>query len=527
MESPYSHHHFMFPFRWDSLPEGFQVTDIKENISFDQRTHLASMPNEMGKWRRKIFSFRDETDAFKPTNYNEFTYFHEFVSQAIYDFPYAWKRNQEVLKYYEYDIVENSRYIINIPENGKILRLILTLDGITLHLYNTGVGVLTFNLTNELESQSSPETILKINEFGRRIYPQFMGDNGNKACKGELLADSIELDIGEEPIVEDFSWYSIENIYLKPQVPYQFPRHITALFPPEFVFTIDFTLPAGKILITKITDDRMFFLSWYGNDELTGTIAEDFKTNGCLTNDWWYAHIFGDKAIRGSIANARMQKEHLENHSYGRWIGYGAIYGMSRDSFVCLTNNSGFARDHIRVHMQTIYYNLMVLCLAQRASILKFTSEVANLADLAKIEKDKKLIANIREIYKNYIEFINKLFFREVTPQIQGIELYCQIQKVMKIEKEISALDREIGELYQYVSLLQDSERNEEATRLNWLAMLFLPFTVVFGILGANIVSQSFIEKWQRGTWMALLAGCLISLFISGCIFLLYKLKKK
>lgn len=529
MSNIYSHHHFMFPFRWDILPARFKETDIKEDISFDNRTDLASVPDLFGNWKRFSFSFRDETDTFKPKSFNEFTYFHEYVSKAIYDFPYPWKRGTGVMKYYEYEIKKNSGFKINLRENGVLTQMLLEVDGITLHLYNTGVGVLTFNLTNRLDDQATPEAILKINEFGRRIYPQFLGNDGCNACKGILLADSIELDIGEVPIIEDFEWYSANNIYVTPNTPLRLPAHISSLFPDDFVFELTGNLEKRKILITKITDDRMFFLSWYGNNGLSKKLADDFHANRTIINDWWYAHIFGDKEPRTSVANSEMQKNQLSEHSYSRWIESQTLYGMSRDSFVCLTDTGGFAFDHLRIHMQTIYYNLMVLCLAQRASILKFTAEVANLSDLAKSQDDKNLMLNIKEINKNYIEFINKMYFREVTPQIQGIELYNQIQSLMNIRKEINDLDKEIIELHQYVSLIQDSERNDEAARLNRLAIFFLPFTVVFGIMGANVFGEdSFISSWNQGPmWLAIIVGVLISLFISAVIFALYTYKKK
>ncbi|MCO5232211.1 MAG: CorA family divalent cation transporter [Chitinophagales bacterium] len=527
MSTAFSHHHFMFPFRWDILPANFREDDIKENISFDRRTNLESesIPDEFGKWKRKQFAFRNEEGKFEHKYYNEFTYYHEYVSKAIYDFSYPWKHSQGVLKYFEYDIKENSTYKINIIEDkGNRFSLTLQVDGISLHLYNTGVGVLSFNLSNVLESQNNADAILQINEFGRRIYPQFMTENGNLNCKYSFMPDTIELNIEDTPIVEDYAWYDNDNIYLTSQIPYQLPKHITTLFPSNFIFELNGVLSSEKILLTKITDDRMFFFSWYGNNEITKKIADDFSPKGEITDDWLYAYIFGDKEKKSSIANPFMQKKQLEDHTYTRWIGLKTIYGINRDSFVCLSDTEGFPR----VHMQTIYYNLLVLCLVQRASILKFTAEVANLADLAKVEKDKQVVANIKEIYKNYIEFINKIHFREISPQIQGIELYNLIQKHNNTEVEIKDLDNEIGELHQYVSLIQDSERNEEAAKLNKLAIFFLPFTVVFGILGANFLEQgNFPGLPSQAPWTWIVYGSLISIVVSGIIYLFNELNKK
>ncbi|MBL0286673.1 MAG: hypothetical protein IPQ19_04465 [Bacteroidetes bacterium] len=160
-----------------------------------------------------------------------------------------------------------------------------------------------------------------------------------------------------------------------------------------------------------------------------------------------------------------MKAKQLKAHTYDRWLNYGTIYGMTRDSFVCLSD-TGFGKKLTMQHMNTMYYTLSVLCLAQRTSVLKFTAEVANLADLAKIDPDKKLIDNIKGVYKNYIEFINKLYFREITPQIQGIEIYNQFQKILNLENEIKDLDSEISELHEYVSLIQTERQNSNDTKI-------------------------------------------------------------
>lgn len=45
-----------------------------------------------------------------------------------------------------------------------------------INLYATGVGFLSFYLKNEDCTQNSPEDILAINQYGRRIMPPFFND---------------------------------------------------------------------------------------------------------------------------------------------------------------------------------------------------------------------------------------------------------------------------------------------------------------------------------------------------------------
>ena len=105
----YSQHHFMFPFRWDILNQGFGPEDIKENIAFDKRTDLIEgIPDDFGQWKRTKYTLEDAKGAILPEAYNEFTYFHEFVTRAIFDFDYPFKKNQAIVKYFEFQLDRKS-----------------------------------------------------------------------------------------------------------------------------------------------------------------------------------------------------------------------------------------------------------------------------------------------------------------------------------------------------------------------------------------------------------------------------------
>ena len=170
-EKVFSNHHFMFPFRWDILTSGFKISDIKENISFDDRTNLDAIKDKFGNWSRKKFQLTSTVNELDTDAYNEFNYFHEFVAKTVFDFDYPWKKNQQIVKYFEYNLDKSltNKYSIEYLENDKqnkdeylIKNYELNIEGITLHFFNTGVGVLTYNLSNS--SYRDADSILKINE---------------------------------------------------------------------------------------------------------------------------------------------------------------------------------------------------------------------------------------------------------------------------------------------------------------------------------------------------------------------------
>lgn len=498
----YSVHHFMFPFRWDYIDIEHKGKSIKD-IPFEERTSLENAEILISKspsWNRKNSLINED--------YNHYTYYHTFVRNTLYDF--RNNENKDLVRYFEYDVnKESDKYIIKYSEQKE---LTLDINGITLHLFQTGVGVLSFDLQNTLKEQSLPEHILKINEFGRRIYPQFLNfdDKQGKNCISQtqraFLAESIEIPcIGKE----DFNHYSKlrkDDELIRPFKP---PAFIENLFPENlFVYHSENNIGHNYLRIKKITDDRMFFLSWYGNDYFSNHVAKNYKSN-----DWWYAYIFGDKTPK-SIANQFMQGEQLDLHSYQRWSDYGTLYGMSRDSFVCISNKEATLEKNnapnCRIHQSTIYYQIAILCLLQRATVLKFSAEVAGLASFAvkKDKRDKQLKEKIQTLYAHYIEFRNKIYFREVTPQIQGIEIYQKFQNILNLKNEVEDLDAEIEELNHFAAMLEQEEQTKfaleqanyanqqaaSAKNLTVIATLLIPVTIVFSVFGSNFFERENFE---------------------------------
>jgi len=139
-------------------------------------------------------------------------------------------------------------------------------------------------------------------------------------------------------------------------------------------------------------------------------------------------------------------------------------------------------------HMKTMYYQMVVLSLMQRASILRFSGEVTAISEL---DDEDTQLKEIKHINKAYLKFINSMYFREVTAQEQGIELYDMIQEHMRIERDVKDLNREIDELYQFAKLLEDEKERNKTNKHTWLATIFLPAMLISGILGMNI--------WEEG----------------------------
>ena len=124
------------------------------------------------------------------------------------------------------------------------------------------------------------------------------------------------------------------------------------------------------------------------------------------------------------------------------------------------------------------YARMAELVFMQRATVLRFSSEITHISNMS-IPKD--FGARVSSLYKEYIRFENQIYFREVSAQDQGIEMYQLLFKAVNLENQVKKLDEEIEELYNFVSLNEDRRTNRTMSLLTWITTIFLPVTVTTG----------------------------------------------
>lgn len=453
--SPYSYHIFMFPF---SLKAEWKQADIDKML-------------KKASWDRKQFFYKDGDFA---RNFSEQGYFYDFSSGAMFDDPDSLNR---VLSTYRIPTSDGDTYTININKYGKKYSYTLAVDKIELNIYDEKAAVLSFHLNNDKYQEI--QDILFINDYGRRIYPQYLvnGDDGNinlQATKNSFLADSISLKLERKPDLEDdFSSYTKETI-----PPYTMPKYIKGL------------LPEPMHECRWLLDDRMYVVSYFSNLNFAKQMSEKYGTEGKWLDKqrpewWWYQYVFIDNDDP-TCQDEQLFKDLLQQSTYTRWKNYGTIYGISRYSFTCLIGNDiiGLLRN-----TQTMYYRMASLVLAQRVLSLYYSREISEISKELDEDKltNKELRSRVNTLNRDYLRFVNNIYFREVTPQDQGIELYDLMQKQMNIKRDEEGLSTEVEQLYHYVKMVNDAQRNNDTEKLSIIATLFLVPTLVTGIWGMNL----------------------------------------
>ncbi len=374
----------------------------------------------------------------------------------------------------------------------------MNVEAINLNLYSTGVGVLSFYLANDLYDK--PDDILLINQYGRRMYPPFFADIQYR----NEIAEFIQIEgLNSGCFFDDFKGYRTPHSNT--------PSCIIKDLISDIALNID---------IKAVIDDRMYVMSWFRNESLASKFKkyEKFKESWLVEDEFWYKYVFID-GLTTTCQDKEMRVKLITESSYQRWQGYGSMYGASRYSFVMLSN-AGLGEKYLYDYFETMYARMAELCLVERASVLRFSSEVTQLSNL--VLSDRRLSQKISSLYQEYIRFVNQIHFREVSAQDQAIEMYKLLYEQINLKDHVEKLDQEIEELHNHLSIKEDRISNQEMAVLTILATISVPASLIAAIFGMN---DNFVCKSKEMIYPLMLM--LIFTFLSIIVFFVLRRQKR
>ena len=441
----YSFHTFMFPFRW-------KIKDLDDRPFSEQidlnNIRYAQSPN----WERVT-----TTPAGKESDdlYNERNYFYEFVHPALYDD----NSDKSLIRHFERHEPQHGGVTYHIVCGADKKEYILDVQAINLNLYSTGVGVISFYMQNIRYADA--DDVLFINQYGRRVFPAFINDINIRS----EIAHSVGFEGLNGIYEEDFKGYN---------------NGVKSNTPASYITKMAHEV-AENIELQPVIDDRMFVLCWYKNDDFANQFQKDnVGYEKFLYDDWWYKYVFVDGSYK-TCPNDALSHQIIEKATYPRWQQWGTLYGVSRYSMVMLTSNT--CPDYLTTYFETEYARMAELVLMQRATVLRFSSEITKISNMSLKNGFGKRVSSL---YKEYIRFENQIYFREISAQDQGIEMYQKLYGAMTLTEQVEKLDEEIQELYNFVSLREDRRTNSTMSLLTWITTIFLPVTVIAGYFSMN-----------------------------------------
>jgi Mg2+ and Co2+ transporter CorA len=129
----------------------------------------------------------------------------------------------------------------------------------------------------------------------------------------------------------------------------------------------------------------------------------------------------------------------------------------------------------------------VLLSLLQRGSIVRFSEEITRLTQsVTSGAALRRSSEGVKSLYAKYLEFVNKIYFREVTPQEQGIELYKMVQENMEIERDVKALQSEIHDFFHLLDLKANEQQVEAFNTLTIIGSGLLIPSLILAYYGIS-----------------------------------------
>lgn len=435
-KSPISEHIFIFPFSWKSSSQ------LPERLFYPHVELKGKSFDHLKQWQVHYSTIEDDQD------YNEFVYFYKPIRSALYTF----EKKPIIVRNYVFKRLDETQFFkLHIKEQ----LFLLDIKQIRLKLYKTGIGLLSFELLNHHYLQL--EEIEAINSFSKMIYPPILP---LEKARKEWFPESVSMRLNKETYIEELftADYYKESLTISPLIMF--------ILGDPFVCK-EKEKSYNRIVIEPILGNQMFCCCIYQSPLLVDAIE------------------------KGEVAQERLERFMTLNKkmSYSATSSYikndYSIYGINRFMLLCVTKEWLEGK---------LYNQLVTLVLMQRATLLSLSTEIARISTLPKYA----LSEAISSIYEIYIQFINQLYFKEVTEEGEGARIYEELTKSFKIEEELKQLNFEVDEVHEYATLVEQAASNMKVQLLTIAgAALVLP-SFVTGFFGMNIFKEEALHWWEH-----------------------------
>lgn len=539
----YSHHTFLYPFLYLDESSRFRQD------SFEKFYRLFAENHEW--WKEEIRFSKGAEDEELRLDYQVFQYFNSstrrtlFERQASRSYSLCFPEGKGT-----YEIQPPS----DVCTEAIHQPIALQLKAIRIKIFNTGVAVLVYETEYRPDEGLTPkqkrERVKLINEYGRRLYPAYL-PSASLPCEGSKMpcAERITIRIpGMEPICDDFR--SRAEAYLPGDSTENAKGYLhNLIFLPDIVGEIlnlglapqkiycneprkeqEREEAGGTFKIKPAIDDRMFvccmirdssyvesFLGYPTDEkaynaqykaahpsEPVSPVPRRLRRQSHtwkFRTDWLVGQeLYALTNIDGNVSDPEDSTcqnrvdldRYFDEQLYLRWIEYGTIHSVTNHSMMCLTSEAPNV-DHIVNAFLILYVPICILTLAQRASLLAFDDRITRCVSPAQgrgqLNKEKR--DELYGIAEDFSVFQGEILLAEVTPQIQGIELYEKLQNMLFIARLEKNVQNQLNNLFQIARSRQEDEKLAEDEKINRRERRQDVFLVFLGLYFSILVIPS------------------------------------
>jgi len=388
----------------------------------------------------------------------------------------------------------------------------LDLTRVRLVTYNSFVSILVME-TEYKQGPHSLEDILRINEFGRHVNFPYLHKNlvRNDREKGNTSTHPV---VADKIRITGLPGVEAEADFIFDKQPWTKELQFRHLMEPlkdllsawssrQASSERSHVSDEASFLVNPVMDDRMFVCCLYRDSGYSDVLSTSRRTNegyiesaenGHLGEEpdddqdleqRLYAFTFIDSRF-ASCRSRSMLRELLDSALYDRWIGWGTVHAVSDHSFVCLTSEDWDQTGaEVVKPFNNMYLEMVIMALAQKASILRMSSEAAQVA--GEFANSQTSLAMVSSLQQRNALMQNQIVLSEVTTQEQGRDLYGMLRSQLGIEESNAELTDQVKYLYEMASAIAETKRVEDerktSRRFNAIAVGFGVFAIISTIV--------------------------------------------
>lgn len=525
----YSYHTFILPFTWNM----YGVTSDKEYEA------LKRVFEDNPQWENT--NLKDANDISSNLEIGSLDEALGYYKQYQYYYPYVRK------SFLGYEDGICSNYLLKGARNKGTYQIIkddkhyvLNINAIRVRLVNTGVGLFIMECENhgkdgKGENQTGIETVKNINDYGRRITLPFINNKTN------ISADKLIVDIPNVQTVEDDFKGFIEKVYEKKEYSpndislehtCDFIKKILS-FGSEYRFTSKQVEKEKEICMKPALDDRMYVAFAVSDEAWINSVKFDsaskhynFETEDALRKSI-YEIAYADSSGSCTCPDEVMCLDLINKALYKRWIPWGSLYTITPMGTGMVSSAAiGGEMNFLYENFISCYLQMLYIAIVQKASIVKFNRETADIAkhfaaNGRKLKRDD--IRNIMNLQERHAAFDSQLLFSEVSSEQQAIEMYDMLKETLLLDAEEEKLNESLTSLYEITDTDLNISVNTIVEILTYVSIILAIASFAYNFVFASevIVIDRAIENTAFNfnphdffMWLSLLLVFVLSVFI-------------
>ena len=284
------------------------------------------------------------------------------------------------------------------------------------------------------------------------------------------------------------------------------PFSAIALYFIERFITVDGNELSRSQRLKQISDERMFTHATYvlaGEAPQPNTpIANEFER---LFSYALYVDQRNDGYSKADnwAYDKRYIQQLMDKQTIRRWQSISNLSGYTDYSTIFMGFGDYFQTPTSSVHVPYIYAKTQIQILFYKLTLEHFDRRISLATE--KLMKSGVKSQEFSQLRRSLINFTNKYWFKELTPQIQGKEITHMMARQQQLDHKYQLIKDKLERANEYSTTLKDVWLQEKAVFVGWLAV-FLGVIAIFPAL-----TESYLDNDKKITGISIIAAFVIA----------------